>query len=593
MANAAEKKFSPLDAEIQKRVERWLSWPIDEASKQPIRDLAAKNAQELANAFYTDLSFGTGGMRAIMGVGSNRMNRYTVQMATQGLANYLLKQSEKKGALRVFIGYDSRNHSRLFAEDAARVLAANQIHVSLCKEMRPTPYVSFAARYKKCIAAIMITASHNPAEYNGYKVYGSDGGQVVFPHDEAIMQEVHHIRDLSEVRLVDLNSPLIEMEGEKLDEAYLAAIRPLSLYPEENKARGKELKITYTSLHGTGITLAPKALKNWGFSSIDYVEKQIIADGNFPTVKFPNPEYKEALAMGTEQLEKTGADLLIANDPDADRMGIAVLQKGKAAILTGNQIASLCVEYLCETLTRRGKMPKNGAFVTTIVSTDLIKTIANFYGASCFEVLTGFKYIGEKIHQWESSPTSPHFIFGAEESYGFLLGTHARDKDAIVSSCLIAEIALMNKKEGKTLLDRMEAIYQKHGLFRERQLALTFSAGREGKEAMDTLMHSLRKKLPETLCGQEVMIIEDYLNQKRYLKETKSIEPLFLPQSDVLLFRLKDHAKIVIRPSGTEPKVKIYAEVQLQKFPSVEKGIAQCDQHLDELLNAMRKDLLV
>ena len=567
-------KTTPIPPEIMSRIQEWLNGPYDEATKSEIRAKLDSDPQSLIDAFFMDLSFGTGGLRGLMGVGTNRLNPYTIQIATQGLANYLLQQKKEK--LSVFIGFDSRHHSQEFAAQAACVLAGNGIHVYLLPELRPTPYVSFGCRYKKCDAGIMITASHNPKEYNGYKVYGSDGAQVVHPHDTGIMQEVSKIKTLSQVKKVTLDHPLIEIVDLVLDLAYLNAIRPLQHFPKETHADGKMLPITYTSLHGTGITIVPKALNDWGFSNLHFVDAQIKPDGDFPTVHFPNPEYPEALALGIEQMSKTGSDIMIANDPDADRIGIVVMHGGKPVILNGNEVAAICVDYLCEI----NQAPHKGAFVTTIVTTELIKVISLAHRLSCFEVLTGFKYIGEKIHQWELEKDGYQFIFGAEESYGYLIGTHARDKDAIVISCLIAEIALHAKRQKKTLVDRLHQIYRRYGIYREKQYSLNFKPGKEGMEEMDQLMHNLRSNLPKEVGGVAVVEIQDYQTGKTEL-----------PQSDVLLFRLKDQTRLVIRPSGTEPKIKIYASTNLPAPPEIAQGISECDAKLDLIIKSFQHDL--
>lgn len=579
-----------IDPLVQKRIQEWLDGPYDEETKQEIRRLAKDDPKSLSDAFYTDLSFGTAGLRGIMGVGTNRMNQYIIRLASQGLANYILKQGSKAAASGVLIGFDSRHHSEQFAQETAQVLAGNGIKVYLLKELRPTPYVSFACRFKKCTAAVMITASHNPAIYNGYKVYWSDGGQIVPPHDTGIMQEVKAIQSQSLVKLAPPNHPLIEIIGSALDQDYIDAIAPLQHFQAENKQFGSTLKISYTSLHGTGITMVPPALKHWGFNQINYVEKQIKPDPDFPTVPFPNPEYKETLTLGIEQLLKTQSDILMATDPDADRMGVVVLHKGKPEILTGNEIGSLCVDYLCEILTQLHKLPRNGAFVTTIVSTELIKTIAASHQLACFEVLTGFKYIGEKIHEWETN-LPYQFLFGAEESYGFLLGTQTRDKDAIVTSCLIAEMALFAKRNGQTLVDRLHKIYRTFGLFKEKQYSLSFEGSQEDMEKIAKLMKTLRKAPPQTVGTKKVVYIEDYLTRLRTFSKDGKQEPLTLPKSDVLLLRFEDESKLVIRPSGTEPKLKLYAAVRKTTSASIDSAALEAEKDLDQLIDAFKKDL--
>jgi phosphomannomutase len=585
--------FSP---EIQARIDKWLKPDYDEETRSAIRTLQQQDPKSLIDAFYTDLSFGTGGMRGIMGVGTNRLNDYTIRQATQGLANYILKQTKKGETPSVFISFDSRHHSAAFARQAALVLAGNGIAVFLTKELRPTPYVSFGVRTKKCIAGIMITASHNPAKYNGYKVYWSDGAQVTEPHDTGIIEEVHAIKELSQIRLAKSDTPLISLVDEKMDTTYLEAIRPLQFFPEENQKSGAQLKIAYTSLHGTGITLAPLALKDWGFNTIHYVSEQIKPDGDFPTTPFPNPEFKEALQLGIDLLVKSESDLLLANDPDADRLGIVVRHKGEAVILSGNEVAAVSVYYLCKTLTARGKMPANGAFVTTIVSTELQKEIAKAYNKPCFEVLTGFKYIGEKIHEWESSKSGFHFLFGAEESYGYLIGTHSRDKDAIVTSCFLSEMALHTKMQGQTLVDMLHEIYHTFGIFREKQLSLSFEATKAGADQMQNLMNKLRKNPPTTFLGQPVILFEDYETRERHDLLTGQKTALTLPKSDVLLFRLKDQTKLIIRPSGTEPKVKLYGAVREKEIPKneeeIKKALAAADVRVETFLKDAKAELL-
>ncbi|NGX59104.1 MAG: Phosphoglucomutase [Chlamydiae bacterium] len=561
--------------EIEDRIAEWESGPIDQVSKAEIQTLRRDDPDKLMDAFYSTLSFGTGGMRGIMGVGSTRMNIYTIQMATQGLANYLLLLQPKRDRHYVFIGYDCRNHSYEFAMQAARVLAGNGIGVYLTFELRPTPYVSFGVRQKECSAGIMITASHNSKEYNGYKVYWSDGAQVVAPHDKGIVEEAQKITKFDQIHLSVEKSPLIEIINPEFDFEYLEAIKKLQIDKEQDQKVGDQLKITYTSLHGTGIKLVPRALRTFGFTNINLVDHQIVPDGNFPTVTHPNPEYAEALAMGINQLVDTSSDIFIATDPDADRMAVVALHRDKSFTLSGNQIAILCLEYICRTLQAQEKLPANGAAITTIVSTDLLSVIAKNYNIACFEVLTGFKYIGELIHKWEQDQ-SHQFLFGAEESYGYLMGTHSRDKDAIIASCLVAEIALLMKVEGRTLVDFLEEIYKKYGLFYEQQKVLEFPPGHEGMKKMQQMMQLLRTASPKKIMGQDVTTIEDYQSGLHGL-----------PPSNVLLYRLADKSKIVVRPSGTEPKLKIYAAVQEPTFENLDAGIATCQEKLQNLFNAV------
>ncbi len=554
-----------LPPEVKERVAAWLKEPYDAETQQEVRTLQEKDPAALIDAFYTTIAFGTGGMRSLMGPGTNRLNKYTIQGATQGLANYILNQ--KVEAPKVFISYDSRNHSRLFAEETARVLAGNGIEVFITKELRPTPFVSFGCRYHRCTAAVMITASHNPPEYNGYKVYWSDGAQVVPPHDTGIITEVKKIQNPSQVKLADFKDDLIHEVESGDDEAYFKALMPLQNHPETNQNHGKELKIIYSPLHGCGITTLPEGLKRWGFTSLSLVDAQKTPDGNFPSAHSPNPEQEQALDLGIQQLLKEKGDLFLASDPDADRLGVVIRHDEKPVILNGNQIASLCLFYLCNTKS----LPENSAAVTTIVTTELFKTIAESYGVTPFEVLTGFKYIGEKIHEWEDSKAFS-FLFGAEESLGFLYGTHSRDKDATITACLIAEMALQLKLQNKTLVDLLSEIYKKYGPFLEGQLSVKFSAGKEGMETMERLMKELRVNPPKEIEGQKVIDIEDYLTGKTAIP---------LPKSNVLLFRLEDQSKFIIRPSGTEPKIKIYGLVRHQE-----------KKRLEAALNGLKEDYL-
>lgn len=566
-----------ITSEVQARVNAWLESPcVDEPTKAVIKNLA-HDPEALRDAFYTDLAFGTGGLRGIMGVGTNRVNIYTIRKATQALANYILQVGSPK--LGVFIGFDNRHNSPLFALETARVLAGNGIKAYVLKELRPTPFISFGCRAKQCQAAIMITASHNPKDYNGYKVYWSDGAQVVPPHDIEIMRAAAQIKTMEEVKVASENDPLIEWVGPELDTPYIQALQPLQHFPEENQLYGATLKITYSSLHGTGFTLMPKALSSWGFTTVSFVEKQIIPNGDFPTVKSPNPESPAALQLGVDKMCVTHSDLLLVTDPDADRLGLVVMHEGDPTIITGNEIATLCVYFLCDVLTAQKKIPPNSAFVTTVVTTQILKKIAADYKVACEEVLTGFKYIGEKIHTWETNSSGKHFIFGAEESYGYLLGTHARDKDAIVAGCLLAEIALHMKRQGKTLIDLLEIIYRKYGLFREKQASIEFAPGKEGMDKMQVLMTKLRAQLPCSLAGLKVTKTLDYQHGHG------------LPPSDMLLLELEDQSRLIIRPSGTEPKLKIYAAVYEPQFTSLEEGVLTCEKKLDLLLKTLRNNL--
>lgn len=463
----------------------------------------------------SDLNFGTGGVRGIMGVGANRINRYTIRHYTQALANYLNKQPKTSKELSVIIGYDSRHHSREFAEESAVVLARNHIRVYIYSEMRPTPLVSFGCRYKKCSSAIMITASHNPPQYNGFKVFWNDGSQLSYPHDQGIIDEVKKITDMDRIIYTDIKSPLIEWIGDEIDAEYLNAIFSMQLYPQDNKNQGHSLKVVYTSLHGTGITLMPKALQSWGFSNREFVKEQIIPDGNFPTCKSPNPEESEALKLGIEMLLKVEGDILIATDPDADRVGLVINHHGNIHTFNGNQIACLLLHHILEALSTQNCLPKNGVFIKTLVTTELFTHICNDYGKECINVLPGFKYVAEKIREWENSSTGYQFIFGGEESYGYLYGTHVRDKDAIICSLLICEMALQAKLQNKTLCDLLHDLWKKYGVYVETLRSIKFEESKIGKEQMSIAIANIQKNFPRKIDEVEVLIFEDYLTSTR------------------------------------------------------------------------------
>lgn len=581
-----------IDETTQKNIDSWLTGEYDEASKREIRRLEQENPEELLDAFFTHLSFGTGGIRGILGVGTNRINPYTIGAATQGLANYLLKQGGKHSVL---VNFDSRHHSRDYAEEVAKVLAANEIKVYLFRELRPVASISFGVRHLKCSAGVMITASHNPPKYNGYKVYWSDGGQVLPPHDKGIIEEVGKITKPSMVKKTVYPHPLIHDVSDEVDTPYLRAIKELEPHPGEDLSHGSELAIVYSPIHGGGITMVPRALEEWGFTNLALVKEQCTPSGDFPTVKVPNPEEPETLKLGISLLQKRKADIFIATDPDADRLAITVMHEGKPISLNGNEIACVALEHLCRSLTETKQMPPKPMAVKTIVTTELFKAIAEHYNVSCLDVLTGFKYIGQKISQWEEEKLahiqSHHFLFGAEESYGFLYGTHARDKDAVIVSALLCEAALHMKLQNKTLVDLLYDIYQKHGLYRERLLSLSFER-KEGIDLTKQTMQSLREKPPFAIGGIIVTSIEDYLTHTAYTPETGQKEPLLLPKSDVLRFWLSDGTKIVVRPSGTEPKIKLYCGCQEKHSftdrKALEKAIVHCDRKTEEYLLAFK-----
>jgi len=583
---------SPLPSDVYEKVQKWLHLPFDPGTQQKVRHLLEHDPRKLMDAFYTDLAFGTAGLRGLMGVGTNRINRYTIAMATQGLANYILKLHPQK-PVKVAIAYDSRHNSDLFAGEAARVLAGNGISVLLTPELRPTPYLSFVCRHKGCAAAIMITASHNPPEYNGYKVYWSDGGQVLPPHDQGIMQEVHAITDIEAVKFSKLSDPLITYLTPVEDKAYLNTLTGLQNLPQDNKNNGHLLKIVFANLHGTGITLLPQALQMWGFTNLDYVAEQKLPDPDFPTAKNPNPELKEALALGIKKLSATHSDLLLATDPDADRVGVVILNhKEHPAVLSGNQIAAVCLYHLLETLKEHNRLTKQHAVISTIVTTRLLQTLCHAYHVHYFDTLTGFKYIGEKMREFEEHPKKYTFLFGAEESSGFLYGTHVHDKDAIITCCLLSEIALKQKREQKNLLDILDQLYEQFGMHEEQQLSIALPDEEKSHRKIAETLNALRTHPPKTLCGKKVLSIADYSTSTEINLLTKTTTLLTLPQSNVLAYTCEDNIQCIIRPSGTEPKLKIYGMIKQEIHGSIPTTQERCHTLLKTYLQTLKRDHL-
>ncbi len=533
-----------------------------------------ENSEEVKDRFYKDLTFGTGGLRGIIGVGTNRINIYTIAKATQGLANYLKKNFSKA---KVAVAYDSRIKSDLFAKEAARVLAANNIKVFIYKELMPTPALSFAVRHLKCHAGIVITASHNPAEYNGYKVYGSDGCQITLGTANAVLKEINKIDIFNDVKRMNfddaVDKKIINYIEEKDIQAFLNAVSTQTL--NKNIANKENLNIVYTPLNGSGLKYVTKALKMNGFSNINVVPSQENPDGNFPTCPYPNPEIKEALQEGLKLCEKINADILIATDPDCDRVGIAVKHQDKYQLLSGNEVGVLLFDYICKTRMKNNSMPSNPVCIKTIVTTDMIYPIAQKYRVKIIDVLTGFKFIGEQIGLLEKIDQDNQYIFGFEESYGYLSGTYVRDKDAVNASLLICEMVVFYKNQGLTLVNVLNKLYQEFGYYKNVLKSFTFK-GISGFEKMQSIMKQLRENQPTSLNGKNILCFCDYLNRIKIFNNC-SKETINLPASDVLKFELADNVSVVIRPSGTEPKLKVYISVAANtKEKSDELAISFC-----------------
>ncbi|HEX8022767.1 phospho-sugar mutase [Mucilaginibacter sp.] len=573
-----------LDPTILQKANSWLQGNYDADVKQEIQKLIDDKAYtELTDSFYRDLEFGTGGLRGIMGPGSNRINKYTIGAATQGLANYL-KKTYPGEKIKVAIAHDSRNNADLFSTITAEVFSANDIYVYFFKALRPTPELSFAVRHLGCKSGVMLTASHNPKEYNGYKAYGADGGQFVSPHDTAVMDEVAAISSIDEIKFnrVDAN---IEEIGEDIDELYLSKITELSVSPDAI-ARQKDLKIVYSPIHGTGITLTPQALKRFGFENVILVEEQITPDGNFPTVIYPNPEEKEALTLALKKAQETDADLVLATDPDADRVGIAVKNTdGEFILLNGNQTGAMLINYLLSAWEEKGKLTGKEYIVKTIVTTNLIERIAEAKNVTYYNTLTGFKYIGELMTHFEGKQT---FIGGGEESYGYLIGELVRDKDAVVSSAFIAEMTAYYKDKGSSLFEALIDTYLQYGFYKEKLISLT-KKGKTGAEEIKEMMEKFRTNPPATLGGSKVSTLKDYEKRVETDLATNTSKPIELPASDVLQFITEDGSIISARPSGTEPKIKFYCSVN-GKLDSKE-AYADTDKQLDAKIASIMQDL--
>ncbi len=570
--------------EIRTKAESWLSEEFNEETRKEVREMLKNNEKKLIDAFYQDLEFGTGGLRGIMGAGTNRMNIYTLGMATQGLSNYLRKQCGNS-RVKVAIAHDCRNNSRYFAETTANIFSANGFIVYLFESLRPTPELSFAIRHYKCQSGVVITASHNPPEYNGYKAYWNDGGQVVAPHDDGIINEVRKITSINDIKFSG-RKYRIKIIGKETDDMFLNEVHKMSLNPEIIK-KFSGIPIVYTPIHGTGLTMVPPALKMFGFRNIISVPEQDIPDGNFPTVKSPNPEEPDALKLAIKKAVETNAELVMATDPDADRLGLAVKnRKGEFILLNGNQTGVILIWYILSQFKERNKYKGNEYIIKTIVTSDLLERIAEGYNVEYFNVLTGFKFFAELIRKNEGTKK---YIGGGEESYGFLPGDYVRDKDAVASCALAAEATAWAKSNGMSLFELLLDIYVKYGFYKEK-LINTVRKGKEGADEIIAMMTGYRNNPPEKINNSKVVKVNDYETQISHdiLKSKKT--SINLIKSDVLQFFLADGTKISIRPSGTEPKIKFYFSVNTKlassdKFEETEKIL---DKRINDIITDMK-----
>jgi len=573
-----------IDPNILKRAKAWLNGDFDDKTKNLVREMMEKNPAELTDAFYRDLEFGTGGLRGIMGAGTNRMNKYTVGIATQGLANYLLKMFPDTHPIRAAISFDSRNNSRHFAKITAEVFAANGFRVFLFDDLRPTPELSFAIRHLKCQTGVMLTASHNPKEYNGYKAYWDDGAQMIAPHDVNVIGEVQKITSVEDVRWTGNPGNITEI-GKEVDEAYLGRVLGLSLSPEIIRLQ-KNLKIVYTPLHGCGRKLVPEILKRFGFENVTTVKEQMVADGNFPTVRSPNPEEKDAMTLAIDKALEIDADLVMATDPDADRVGIALQNnKGEFILLNGNQTAALLFYYILYRWEEKKMLTGNEFIVSTIVTTELLKHIGARFKVGYFECLTGFKFIADVIRKEEGKMK---FIVGGEESFGYLIGDFVRDKDAVSACALLAEAAAWMAGQGKSLFDLLIRIYQELGFYKEHLISVT-KKGKTGAEEIQKMMVTYRRDPPTHINNSKVILFRDYLSLREKDLVTGKEKVIGLPKSNVLQFLLEDGSRISVRPSGTEPKIKYYFSVKenLGNKEEYDRKNASLSQKISDIIASM------
>lgn len=573
-----------MDAAIQQKVDSWLNGNYEQSVKDEIKKLQSENPDELADAFYKNLEFGTGGLRGIMGVGTNRMNKYTIGMATQGYANYL-NQSFGTGNVKVVVGHDSRNNSRFFAETTANVFAANGIKVYLFEALRPTPELSFAIRHLGCQGGVVCTASHNPKEYNGYKAYWDDGAQMVSPHDNNTIKEVEKIASADDVKWTGGESN-ITLIGKDIDEAYIAMVKGLSVYPDVCKQQ-HDLKIVYTPIHGTGITLVPKVLAEFGFDNVTIVDEQSTPDGNFPTVIYPNPEERDAMNIGLTKAKAIDADILLGTDPDADRVGIGIKDSnGDWVLMNGNQTAVLAFNYLIEARKTKGIAQANDMVIKTIVTSYMIDNIAKQNCVSCYNVLTGFKWIASMIKAKEGVE---NYVIGGEESFGLMIGDQIRDKDAVSAVALLCEMAAYEKSKGRSLYEKLIDLYVQYGLYKENLVSIT-KKGMNGAKEIADMMTGYRNDPPKTIDGVAVAQLLDYELQIGKNLQTGESWKIDLPKSNVLQFILNDGTQISARPSGTEPKIKFYFSVNTKISSGAEFDAAQklLDDKIARIISEMK-----
>lgn len=591
-----DQKLNIYDSDTKSNILSWMRNDLTLEERSEILKMLDQDPSQLEDRFRKHLTFGTGGLRGLVGFGTNRMNIFNVRKATQGLANYILSSKEGLQEVRVVISYDTRLRSLEFAEETAKVLAANRIEVLLFKDPRPIALLSFAIRFYQCAAGIMITASHNPPEYNGYKVYMSSGGQVIAPYDQMIVDQVNQVSSEDIVVAPSMNDSLIKVIGAEFDQEYIKCIDTLQNYPQVNHDEGSLLNIVYSPIHGSGRFIVPEVLDNWGFDSLRLVESQLSPDGNFPTVKLPNPEDIEALSYGISLLRSSKSDVLFATDPDADRVGVACLLKDEVYVFSGNQIACLLADHILKATSEKRSLSKNDVVIKSLVTTDMLSAITEHYGVSLYNVLTGFKYIGEKIESWRHSEYT--FLFGAEESLGYLSGTHVADKDAVSAIALISEMALQWKKKGMSLKEGLCLLYERFGYFLNKTESVTF-LGKAGEVKMKSILTTLSDQLTKqrTLSGKSLSRVENYSIGMGYNFVNNEEYKLSLDKTSMLCYYLSDGGKVIVRPSGTEPKMKIYFEL-VNNYSDSQKDFykqivreQESEKQLLEWISLVKKDL--